>query len=57
MNEVTVLRLSDKKLSVRLDDKEIVLLPERKKCTSDVLEEAFQQIVDAVAATADDDEW
>lgn len=44
-------RLHDGTISVRIDDQEVVLIPVKRDCTSDVLERAIRKIcaqVDAI---------
>jgi hypothetical protein len=39
--------LSDAKVSIRLDEREVYVLPDRRSCTLHDLREAFQAIVEA----------
>lgn len=54
---VTVCRLADNKLSVRVDGKEVVLLPAKLDCSMEDLAEAFQAVVDTVVDNDVDTDW
>lgn len=40
--------LCDKKISVKLDDKEISILPAKRECTIEELERAINEMVQAI---------
>jgi hypothetical protein len=46
--EVTLTKLSDNKLSVCRGDKEICILPIREECILDILQRAFNSVVEDV---------
>lgn len=50
---VELCRLSDGKVSVRLDGTEVVILPKRNECTIGDLEEVFNKVLDQ----AEGGEW
>ena len=55
---VTCVKLADAKISVRLDGKEVCILPRRQDCSADDLEDAIQEVVDALDDdTPQDDGW
>lgn len=51
--EVTLCRLSDKKVSVRLDETEVAILPPRAECELDDIEAAMQKVADHAAGDMD----
>ena len=58
--KVELCSLHDKRVSVRVDNEEICILPDRKECRIDDLQKAFQQVVDTIVADDDDQdprEW
>ncbi len=48
MRDVTVCRLFDGKLSIRLDNVELCILPNRLECTPEDMERAFVSVIEEV---------
>ena len=56
--KVELARLHDRKLSVKLDGVEILILPGKADLDADTLEDAFQKVVDAAVLPLDEkNEW
>ena len=53
---IDVLRLSDGKLSVRLDDKEVYLLPAKRDTEVHDLEKAFRSVIEKMEQEAEKQE-
>lgn len=49
--------LADGSLSIRVDGKEVHILPPKAECDASVLELAFREVLEEVLATAPETSW